>query len=657
MRALNHSPMLPPLPTVWLVAALLYWGWQQHNLPLALILAAVLGSTAMLPWRWPFASRDCNRVCDLSLLLLLGFAVLSFRELGTQGIIRCIAWLPLLLFLLPLTQTLREPSSLPLAALLPGLRRRKRGPLSHGDTRIGYPYLIICLLASASGQPEGAVAVPVTLTVLALWSARRPGAHPLGWVGASLCAILLASAGATALRALHVITEPVLYDLFEEYLRQNRNPFFTRTALGAVVPFKRSDYILARVRAVPGVTPPALLHEASYSAFQYGNWVARDAEFTTIEAEQGQSGKTWVLGTGPQADAQTFINLRFKQNVATIPLPPGARRIELVDAAEIQNNRYGTVRLELHPGWAGYQSAYHTDWNTGAAPGLPELEIPDEYRQTLQRFATELGLYHMTPREAVRHVNTHFIRHFRYSLERHWSRRNNQLHEFLFDHRSGHCEYFATVTTLLLRELGIASRYSVGFAVREYSPLEERYIIRARHAHAWTMAWLDDRWEVIDPTPPSLWEEEALDNPLRPLLDLFSLLSFWISPEAGLREESNWDDQRLLWLLLPLLAALAGSMLRRPRIVWHADEGSTALPGTDSEFYRVVARLEQRHGKRPTGEPLSRWLQRCGPDRLVRSAMLQLHYRLRFDPQGLPPAARSRLRRLAGVWRLRLQRR
>ena len=74
--------------------------------------------------------------------------------------------------------------------------------------------------------------------------------------------------------------------------------------------------------------------------------------------------------------------------------------------------------------------------------------------------------------------------------------------------RAGHCEYFAASTTLLLRAAGIPARYATGFAVMEYSPLEAAFVVRARHAHAWSRAWNGERWVDLDTTPPS-WLQEG----------------------------------------------------------------------------------------------------------------------------------------------------
>src|SRR5205807_1199702 len=73
-------------------------------------------------------------------------------------------------------------------------------------------------------------------------------------------------------------------------------------------------------------------------------------------------------------------------------------------------------------------------------------------------------------------------------------RKESALEEFLLNSRAGHCEYFATATTLLLRAAGVPARYAVGFSVQEWSRLEQRYIVRARHAHSWTLAYVNGGW-------------------------------------------------------------------------------------------------------------------------------------------------------------------
>jgi len=78
--------------------------------------------------------------------------------------------------------------------------------------------------------------------------------------------------------------------------------------------------------------------------------------------------------------------------------------------------------------------------------------------------------------------------------------------------------------------------------------------------------------------------------------------------------------------------------------------------GDDSEFYAVERRLSELGFARPPAEPLPRWLDavREAPRPDVATAalpsLLALHYRYRFDPDGLTDAERGRLRAEAERW-------
>jgi hypothetical protein len=89
---------------------------------------------------------------------------------------------------------------------------------------------------------------------------------------------------------------------------------------------------------------------------------------------------------------------------------------------------------------------------------------------------------------------------------------------FLFVRKKGHCEYFASAMTVMLRTLGIPSRLVTGFQSGAYNSLTELYVIRASDAHSWVEAYLPRRgWTTFDPTPPDpvlrhagLWDKLAL---------------------------------------------------------------------------------------------------------------------------------------------------
>jgi transglutaminase-like putative cysteine protease len=78
------------------------------------------------------------------------------------------------------------------------------------------------------------------------------------------------------------------------------------------------------------------------------------------------------------------------------------------------------------------------------------------------------------------------------------------LAHFLFETRAGHCEYFASAMTVMLRTLGIPAREVNGFLPGEYNELGGDYIVRASDAHSWVEAYFPGNgWMVFDPTPPA----------------------------------------------------------------------------------------------------------------------------------------------------------
>ena len=69
--------------------------------------------------------------------------------------------------------------------------------------------------------------------------------------------------------------------------------------------------------------------------------------------------------------------------------------------------------------------------------------------------------------------------------------------------RKGHCEYFANSTALLLRSVGVPTRYVTGFYCVEKHPYEQKYLGRVHDLHAWVEAYDSNsqRWYVVEATP------------------------------------------------------------------------------------------------------------------------------------------------------------
>jgi transglutaminase-like putative cysteine protease len=91
---------------------------------------------------------------------------------------------------------------------------------------------------------------------------------------------------------------------------------------------------------------------------------------------------------------------------------------------------------------------------------------------------------------------------YNYTLDQGSISANDPLANFLFVRKAGHCEYFATAMTIMLRTLGIPARYINGFQTGEYNDVGGDFIVRASDAHSWVEAYFPGRgWITFDPTP------------------------------------------------------------------------------------------------------------------------------------------------------------
>ena len=99
---------------------------------------------------------------------------------------------------------------------------------------------------------------------------------------------------------------------------------------------------------------------------------------------------------------------------------------------------------------------------------------------------------------------------FAYSLSMERSDPNlDPVVDFLVNHKSGHCEYFASALTLMLRSIDIPSRMINGFKGGDYNAIAGITTVRQKHAHSWVEALVgrnedlqrQPRWATLDPTP------------------------------------------------------------------------------------------------------------------------------------------------------------
>lgn len=645
-------------PPLLIGISLLVWGWQVELFGIALGLAVLLEVAYLLTWRWSLQTTKINRVgdgCSFAVLLLIGYAILSYSPAG--AILAILKWLPLCLFPLIAIQYYSDQDKLPLTALSLQHRRRRD---SQCRMDISHPYFVACLISASTGNraPVLFYLIVFALWAWTLWLRRNPRFALAIW----MAMMLLGGSGGfviySGLSQAHSALEEQFPAWLLAWFEPQPDPYQRSTALGSIGSLKLSSRIVLRVTATGQREAPGLLRMASYNLFDNNFWFTSRNAFTSL-ARQPLS--TWNIRPSPKTGGNTVTILQQVGNDKTLlPLPLGAYQIRSLEASRVEGNFLGTIQATEVPATLQYNVAYYPAAES-LSPVADDLSVPFGYNNALADIAAALGLSQLPVQQVPEKLQTYFNEQFDYSLV--LKTRDTSLPpliDFLRNTRSGHCEYFASATVLLLRQVGIPARYASGFSVQEYSPLENRFIVRKRHAHAWAIAYLNGRWQNVD-TTPAIWREaDAQQDSL--LIGLYDVLSWgWLQIQQWLtKQEKETSGNPFAWLLLALCLLLVGPPHRQLARLWlHRRTGT--LPGSanqsagrDSECYRIADWCLSRGLVRTPGETLERWLKRnasvdANSDALL-TKILALHARYRFDPAGLSSAERTKLRDLVEAW-------
>ena len=650
------------VPPVLLAVALAFWGWQTKNGYAAAGFALVMLLPALTRLRLELAERDQHRIADLTMVLYVAVAAsLIATETLRAGVHESLVWLPGVVLPLMLAQTMCVEGRVPLTALFRYLRKLKARGEKVKDPLIDLtgPYLALILIAAGmANQPGYGYFAGIVLIVAAALVRIRPSRTGIAaWLVAFS---LAASAGFGAQAGLYT-----LQTLIEDWIIDWQvggpllDPYRSSTRIGELGRLKSEDAIVMRVYANrDGTDRPALLHRASYNRYAGTTWLARQGNLEALIARG--DGTVFLLGgtAAPESPAETR-RLRVSQQVrggrTLLALPLNSSVVSDLVASRVRSNPLGAVQAEMEVPWTFYYALYNPGPAT-APPGYsaasPEdLHVPERERPALEAVAQQLGLAGLPQAAAAQRVMTHFAG-FEYTTVRNHTFSDlvpgseTPLAEFLNTTKRGHCEYFATATTLLLRAAGITARYATGYAIQDWSPWEEAWIVRERHSHAWARAFIDGQWRDIDTTPAAWFaEEEALAPAGQKLADFLRWAGFrWTTRDGSETRILAWAVVAVAALILVWKLVSEGGLVR---LAQRSGQGRTARPGDDSEFYTIESALARRAPRRPS-EPLLEWLPRAGAalgadTRAELGRLAVLHYRYRFDPSGLAPGERGAL--------------
>ncbi len=636
--------------------ALGLWGIQTGLWFLAIPMILLLEGRHFIQRRWDLSLNDLKglfKLCGAIFLLLLTFLFITQRSFSL--IYSLLQWLPVCVF--PLIAAQIYCTSFPLLLRLlfsdsHSLRSqsaRKQNPLT-----LYSAYFALCLLSASATNTGGFTfyVVSEVLVVILLWQIRPQRSAPAIWA----CLILLVSGmgflGHLQLHLLQAKLEQQAVPWLSGLSGDSVDPYQNNPRMGSVEDLKQSNEIAFRV-AGDRLSAPLLLREATYNKYGSASWIAVKSKFAAVRPD----GTTWKLGTTAANPSSITVSTHLHGRKGILKLPNGTSEIDQLSVDQMQKNQYGTVKVEGSQGAIAYRIRFNPEQSGDSLPTEDDLQIPQEEIPAIQETLKILKIQGKPGPAFLNEVSAYFEKNFRYSLKRsHPNPSSTPLSAFLLENRSGHCEYFATATTLLLRGAGIPARYAVGYSVSEFSPLEKQYIVRSRHAHAWTMAYVNGTWQSVDTTPPD-WtaQEDAGALPLQAISDLWAFLSFKLS-SGGAGGYAGWAIAPIAFFWLWKWSRKV-RIRRSPGPVIIAPE--SIIPplqaGIDSEFYLIEQRLNELELQRIPSESLRQWLMRLKvklpeADFEALRTILELHHRYRFDPQGIETTERERLKSLSQAW-------
>jgi len=181
----------------------------------------------------------------------------------------------------------------------------------------------------------------------------------------------------------------------------------------------------------------------------------------------GRVPRLWVDSTDSIVMLDNFVGLRYDA-VSNVGIPPA----QVLETAS-------------------------TDYPPNVQPFLKLPKLDPRIRE----LALEVTKNIATPYAKANAIELHLRTKYGYSLEMR-ATGDDPVADFLFRVRQGHCEYFASAMTLMLRSIGIPARPVNGFLTGEYNDVSQQFVVRGSDAHTWVEVYFPGHgWITFDPTP------------------------------------------------------------------------------------------------------------------------------------------------------------
>ncbi len=326
------------------------------------------------------------------------------------------------------------------------------------------------------------------------------------------------------------------FDATSQDINIGSTHYVSGSRLGAILWHKTADPTGIALRAHSGSTP-GYLRGHVFDDYAMGRWNELSESTVAKENPQADSFETRVIE--PSGVATTRIEglamrrlRRFDfsdsevPSVATVQIqndplkgrvwftPLSTRWIE-AQARSIYLGSHNVVEHGINarfPYVAGV-AFEPTKETLGPIRTAALTNVDDSVIEPIDTMAKEICEGHLTNTAKAKAIAKHFQEQYEYSMQGvPVPGRGDPLVHFLNTKHPAHCELFASASVLMLRSVGVPSRYVTGYVCEEFNTEEGCWLARHRDAHAWAEAYDDvtETWFPVESTPGRAYQTLAI---------------------------------------------------------------------------------------------------------------------------------------------------
>ncbi len=412
----------------------------------------------------------------------------------------------------------------------------------------------------------------------------------------------------------------------------------------------------ARVLRLIGTPRIPHLRGVAYETYSEGRWWPTVTSRSMIPIDPEQLSLSIPRNSTPNRVSVT----RLQNSDSLIFFPLETFTLELGEAEQMEwsQESSGPVRVRApQPYTYLYQEVREGFQGLMALPGLrtpadrsAHLQLSENLTEALLPLATQITKNARTPQAKVDAITTYLLENYPYSLtfsppslptdfgadptdrivaKQSGRREVDMLQRFLLANpkQGAHCEFFASSAAVLLRCVGVPTRYVTGYFAHEQESANS-LIVRQRDAHAWCEAWIEGKgWVTVEATPPTGWPDADKSS-----------IEMWRQAWEGF--EDAWQrllvflayrdpTQLALLAIIPFVGIGLGALWQRRRHTRLAPALNTFLPPPN--LAELAHRFEALLPSLPPSEPWSERLDALPEDaRPVAKRFVALYQQARF---------------------------